>query len=421
VRGVRTTDHSQLVFLDTPGVHRPRTLLGERANDRALGTLAEVDIVCFVIEADAKIGPGDRFVAERCAAVSTPVVLVVNKVDVASREEIIEHLGSAPIELGDFAAYVPVSARTGDGVDALLGELEARLEPGPQYYPADVVTDQPESFLAVYDELLLTPAERAAWLADRQGAVVGEVLAERLGLHAGDNITLESPLYPGEWQLHVSGVYRVTGHAFNGSQLLLRYDYLNERAPESMRDRVGWIVSRVDPGAATDVSRAIDAAFEEREAPTATMNERALAASMVASASAILRALDVASALLLVVLTLVLGNTLAMGVRERTNEYGVLLALGFSPRHVLATILGEAAALGLAAGLAGVALAYPIVERGLAGLEKSMGAFLPDVHVSPALAAAATLLSALLAAAAALPTAVRASRLTPTEALRRVD
>jgi GTP-binding protein Era len=148
VRGVRTTDHSQLVFLDTPGVHRPRTLLGERANDRALGTLAEVDIVCFVIEADAKIGPGDRFVAERCAAVSTPVVLVVNKVDVASREEIIEHLGSAPIELGDFAAYVPVSARTGDGVDALLGELEARLEPGPQYYPADVVTDQPESFLA---------------------------------------------------------------------------------------------------------------------------------------------------------------------------------------------------------------------------------------------------------------------------------
>src|SRR5215510_10425573 len=99
VRGVRTTEHSQLVFLDTPGVHKPRTLLGERANERALGTLAEVDVVCFVIEADAKIGPGDRFVAARCADVSTPVVLAVNKVDVASREQIVDHLGSAPAEL----------------------------------------------------------------------------------------------------------------------------------------------------------------------------------------------------------------------------------------------------------------------------------------------------------------------------------
>src|ERR1700704_6545306 len=79
VRGVRTTATTQIVFLDTPGVHRPRTLLGERANDRALTTLAEVDVVCFLIEANAPIGPGDRFVAARLAGVSTPVVLAVNK------------------------------------------------------------------------------------------------------------------------------------------------------------------------------------------------------------------------------------------------------------------------------------------------------------------------------------------------------
>ncbi len=148
VRGVRTTGSSQLVFLDTPGVHKPRTLLGERANERALATLSEADVVCFVVEASASIGPGDRFVAARLREVDTPVVLAVNKIDAATRDEIGEHLAVASRELGDFAAYVPVSARTGDGVDVLVGELEARLSEGPHYYPSGVVSDQPETFLA---------------------------------------------------------------------------------------------------------------------------------------------------------------------------------------------------------------------------------------------------------------------------------
>jgi GTP-binding protein Era len=158
VRGVRTTPTTQLVFLDTPGIHRPRTLLGERANERALSTLREVDVVCFLIEANAGIGPGDRFVAARLAEVDTPVVLAVNKIDVATKDQIGEHLAVASGELGDFAAYVPVSARTGDGSDILVAELEARMPPGPHYYPPDVVTDQPEAFLAaelVREQLLV--------------------------------------------------------------------------------------------------------------------------------------------------------------------------------------------------------------------------------------------------------------------------
>ena len=162
VRGVRTTATSQLVLLDTPGIHRPRTLLGERTNDRALTTLGEVDVVCFLIEANAPIGPGDRFIAERLALVATPVVLAVNKIDAASHGAVGEHLAVAAGELGDFAAYVPISARTGDGVDALIGELDARLPVGPHYYPEGVVSDQPEGFLAaelVREQLLAIARE----------------------------------------------------------------------------------------------------------------------------------------------------------------------------------------------------------------------------------------------------------------------
>jgi GTP-binding protein Era len=148
IRGVRTTPDTQLVLLDTPGIHKPRTLLGERTNDRARATLDEVDAVVMVIDASGPIGRGDRFVAELVQAVDTPSVLVVNKIDLVERDRVAEHLVIASAELGDFDAYVPLSAITGEGVDALVGELERRLPEGPHYYPDGMVTDQAESFLA---------------------------------------------------------------------------------------------------------------------------------------------------------------------------------------------------------------------------------------------------------------------------------
>jgi GTPase len=148
IRGVRTTPDNQMVLLDTPGIHKPRTLLGERTNDRALATLAEVDVVSMLVEASTPIGRGDRFIANLVQQVATPKVLVVNKIDLTARGAVAEHLAIAARELGAFDAYVPLSARTGDGVDALVGELEARLPEGPHYYPDGVTTDQPEMFLA---------------------------------------------------------------------------------------------------------------------------------------------------------------------------------------------------------------------------------------------------------------------------------
>ena len=148
VRGVRTVPGSQIVFIDTPGIHKPRTLLGERTNQRALATLGEVDVVCMLVEANASIGGGDRFIAELVQQVDTPKLLVVNKIDRAGKAAVAEHLVAAARDLGDFDAYLPLSARTGDGVDALVDEIEGPLPEGPRYYPEGTVTDQPETFLA---------------------------------------------------------------------------------------------------------------------------------------------------------------------------------------------------------------------------------------------------------------------------------
>jgi GTP-binding protein Era len=148
IHGVWNGDGTQVVFIDTPGIHKPRTELGRRLNQRSTDTLSAVDVACFLIDATAPIGAGDRYIARLLAEISTPVILVVNKTDAAPPADILQQLAGAAGTLGDFAAYVPLSARTGEGTDALLGEITPRLPEGPVYYPDGVVTDQPDTFLA---------------------------------------------------------------------------------------------------------------------------------------------------------------------------------------------------------------------------------------------------------------------------------
>jgi GTP-binding protein Era len=142
IRGILNRPDAQVVFVDTPGIHRPRTLLGERLNDLAGEVTSGVDVVCLVVDATAAIGPGDRFVAQR---VPGDALVVVNKVDAASPDQVLEQLARAADQL-DRSAYFPVSARTGEGVDALVSEIVTRLPEGPAWYPEDTVTDVPEAF-----------------------------------------------------------------------------------------------------------------------------------------------------------------------------------------------------------------------------------------------------------------------------------
>lgn len=140
VRGIVTREDAQLILVDTPGLHRPRTLLGERLNDVVRSTLAEVDVIGFCVPADQKVGPGDRFIAAELAAMRAPVIAIVTKTDVASKKQIAEQL-LAVSQLGDFADVVPVSAVAGDQVDLLADLLIKHLPEGPMLYPEDVETD----------------------------------------------------------------------------------------------------------------------------------------------------------------------------------------------------------------------------------------------------------------------------------------
>lgn len=145
IRGIVHRPDAQLVIVDTPGLHRPRTLLGQRLNDLVMSTWSEVDVVGFCLPADQRIGPGDRFIAQQLAKVSkrTPVIGVITKTDLATQAQIAEQLVAAQ-SLMEFAEIIPVSAVDGFQVGQLSDLLVAQLPEGPPLYPEGELTDEPE-------------------------------------------------------------------------------------------------------------------------------------------------------------------------------------------------------------------------------------------------------------------------------------
>jgi GTPase len=146
VRGVLHRPEGQAVLVDTPGLHKPRTLLGQRLNDLVRGTLSEVDLILMLVDAAAGVGPGDRFLAGELAKVATPRVCVVNKMDAAPRARMAAALQAAGT-LADFAEIVPVSARTGDQLDLLVELVMRHLPEGRPLYPEGHTSDEPEQHL----------------------------------------------------------------------------------------------------------------------------------------------------------------------------------------------------------------------------------------------------------------------------------
>jgi GTP-binding protein Era len=146
IRCVLTRDDAQVVFVDTPGFHKPRNALGERLNKAVRETLQEVDAVVFMLDGTQTIGKGDLFIAGELSRLSTPVVAVVNKIDKLTPERV-EAQTAVVRTMGEYVDVIPLSAKTGENVHALIEKIVELLPPGPKYYPDDMVTDQPLSFV----------------------------------------------------------------------------------------------------------------------------------------------------------------------------------------------------------------------------------------------------------------------------------
>jgi putative ABC transport system permease protein len=295
-------------------------------------------------------------------------------------------------------------------------------DPGkPDEFFATMAVDGP-SFLPVMDELTLEPEAKARWLADKHGAIIGDVLAKKLNLKVGDKYILQGSIYPGDWEFQIDGIYTAARKSLDRSQFLFHWSYLNDSIPEERRDTIGWVMTRVeDPSQSADISARIDKIFDERDTQTVTMSERNMQLSFMAMFGTILTVLDVVSIIILIIMLMIVGNTIAMGVRERTREYAVLRAIGFQPGHIRFFVLGEAVALGIACGVVGVGLAYLVVDGLIAkAIEENMSAWFPYFRVEPRVAILAGVIAVVLATVAALIPAIQAGRISVTDALRRV-
>lgn len=229
---------------------------------------------------------------------------------------------------------------------------------------------QPERFLDLYPEYVLSPAERQAWFNDRIGAIAGADLAKRFGWKVGDRIPLQATFNLKKdgsrlWELDLVGIYQAGTKGADTSQLFFHYDYLSEARRSSQQGLVGWYIFRIaDPDNAAKIAKTIDAGFANSPYETKTTTEKAFAqafANQIGNLAAIFTAITAA---VFFTILLVAGNTMAQSVRERTSELAVLKTLGFTHRQVLGLVIGESLLLAVVGGGLGLALSWLMAQAG---------------------------------------------------------
>jgi putative ABC transport system permease protein len=288
---------------------------------------------------------------------------------------------------------------------------------------AGFAVDQ-DSYFDVQDAVKLAPDQLAAWKQTPNGAVLGDQLAKAFNVKVGDRLVINSDIYPGDWEFKVVGIYTPVRTIADRTSLIFRWDYLNNDARAVFsKEKIGWMIARVtDPAGGAEIAKRIDAKFDGNDDQTLTMSERAFALSFLGGFAAVLGAFHWVSLVILLIMALILANTIAMSVRERTHEYGVLRAIGFPPGRILGFIIGESLLIAVVGGVLGVAITSLVINHAVGPLmaQNMSGAFAnfftPGWVFGVAIAAAAVL--GLIAGV--LP-AVLASRLKITDALRRVD
>ena len=278
----------------------------------------------------------------------------------------------------------------------------------------------PDTWFEVYPEYLVPPDQLKAFRQDRSGVILGRKTATNHNFKIGDVITLNGDIFPGAWQFTVRGIYTGKEPSTDETAMFFDWNYLYEqvKAREPGREvGAGWYVLKVDrPDDMVKVAGNVDTLFANSRAPTKTESERAFQQGFVSMSSAIITSLQVVSFVIIGIILLVLANTIVMAVRERTREYAVLKTLGFTGRHVLTFILGEALVIGLLGGILGILLTFPIVQ----GFGKALPTFFPVIGVSGFTVMLALAIACLCGLAAGAAPAVRAAKMPIVSGLRTV-
>src|SRR5882762_1329571 len=277
-----------------------------------------------------------------------------------------------------------------------------------------------ETFYDLYPEYQVPPDQLAQFRKERNACIIGRKLAAQHGFKIGDVITMEGDIFPGRWEWVVRGIYTGRDQTVDETQMFFQWNYLYEqvRAREPGRPvEAGWFILRVEPpDAMPRVATSVDAQFVNSRAPTKTETEKAFQQGFVAMSSAIITSLQVVSVVIVGIILLVLANTIVMAVRERTREYAVLKTLGFTGRHLTAFILGESLLIGLAGGVVGVFLTFPVVRF----FSLALPTMFPVIAVSPLTITMALVAAGLCGVIAATAPTIRAVRTPIVTGLRMV-
>lgn len=279
---------------------------------------------------------------------------------------------------------------------------------------------QAPEYLAMYPELVLSDAERKAFLTDRQGAIAGRKLAQQYGWKVGDTIPIRGTIFPGTWSFRLRGIYDGADRTVDESTFFFHWDFLNEsvrKAYPRRGEQAGLFVVKIrDPDRAAGISQAIDAQFANSLAETMTETEKAFQLSFVSMTEAILVAIQAVSYVVILIIMAVMANTMAMTARERYAEYATLKALGFTGAFIAGLVVAESLGLALFAGLAGVALTFPLA----AAFADAMGTLFPVFFVSDRTVALQVLAALVVGLVAAAVPAWRGARIRIVDGLRAI-
>ena len=241
-----------------------------------------------------------------------------------------------------------------------------------------------ETFFDLYPEFVIEKDQFETFKRERNACVIGIDLARRYNLKPGDIMNIEGDAFPGQWEFVVRAIYRPRDQTVDPANMLFHYDYVQERVRQEMPQRsgqVGWYIERISNSAnPADVSEAIDGLFGNSRAETRTETERAFQQNFLSSASAVITAMNIMSFVIIGIILLVVGNTMIMAARERTHEYAVLKALGFSGPTLFFLIAGESLILSVLGSALGLLVTFPAVRGFRTALPKG---WFPIFYVKP--------------------------------------